>query len=387
MPFQIIRNDITKVTADAIVNSANPDPVCGGGTDYAVYQAAGEEELLAERRKIGHLRRGEVAVTPAFRLSARYIIHTAGPVWAGGTRDEFRTLASCYRKSLYLARILGCRSIAFPLISTGIYGFPKDAALSIALEEIRSFLEENEKDAEEDREMDVTLVVFNKDAFCLSEELVDDVRQYIDDHYVDAHVQEEYAIDYETFRQKRRGIFHHADNAACESLPSYPPSYSGARADRIPDMAVGAAPAKSAAAKSPAAKSSAAKPASAEPDLSEMMKNLGDSFQKRLLNLIDNSGMTDPQVYTKANIDRKLFSKIRCNPGYTPGKKTVIALAIALGLDLDETKDLLARAGIALSPSSKFDLLIEYSIRRHMNILETEALLFDHDQPTLGSKA
>lgn len=173
MSFRIIRNDITKVTADAIVNTANPRPTYGGGTDAAVYKAAGADDLLTERRKIGNIAVGEAAVTPAFRLHAKYIIHTVGPVWQDGNHGEFEALASCYRKSLLLARKLGCGSIAFPLISTGTYGFPKDKALDIALAEIRDFLKSDE--------MDITLVVFDREAFVLSKPLTDDVRQYIDE--------------------------------------------------------------------------------------------------------------------------------------------------------------------------------------------------------------
>lgn len=173
MSFRIIRNDITKVTADAIVNTANPRPTYGGGTDAAVYKAAGADDLLTERRKIGNIAVGEAAVTPAFRLHAKYIIHTVGPVWQDGNHGEFEALASCYRKSLLLARKLGCGSIAFPLISTGTYGFPKDKALDIALAEIRDFLKSDE--------MDITLVVFDREAFVLAKPLTDDVRQYIDE--------------------------------------------------------------------------------------------------------------------------------------------------------------------------------------------------------------
>ena len=180
MPFQIIRNDITNVASDAIVNTANPDPVIGAGTDSAIYRAAGEEQLLAERKKIGPIHAGEAAVTPAFALPAKYIIHTVGPIWEGGSHGEFETLASCYRKSLLLARQLGCGSIAFPLISTGVYGFPKDKALTIALDTIRAFLEGTD---DEENEMDVSLVVFDKASFDISSALVDDVRQFIDDRY------------------------------------------------------------------------------------------------------------------------------------------------------------------------------------------------------------
>ena len=184
MPFTIIRQDITRVQADAIVNTANPDPQYGEGTDYAIYQAAGEEQLLEERRKIGKITPGEAAVTPALALQAKYIIHTVGPVWQGGESGEMETLASCYRKSLYLAETLRCKSVAFPLISAGTYGFPKEQALQIALDTIRDFCRESE--------MNVILAVFNKDAFRLSSELLDDVKQYVEDHYVEERWGEEH---------------------------------------------------------------------------------------------------------------------------------------------------------------------------------------------------
>ena len=195
MPFRIIRNDITKVRADAIVNTANPEPAYGSGTDGAIYRAAGEEKLLAERRKIGRIKTGEAAVTPAFALPAKYIIHTVGPAWLDGNHGEFEELASCYRKSLLLARQLGCESIAFPLISTGVYGFPKDRALQIALEEIEEFLSANE--------MDVTLVVFDKSSFDLSSSLVAEVGQYIDDHYAEEQHTKEHSGFFGQSRRRR----------------------------------------------------------------------------------------------------------------------------------------------------------------------------------------
>ena len=193
MPFHIIRDNITRVHADAIVNTANPEPVYAGGTDSAIYHAAGRDRLLAERKKIGRINPGQAAFTPAFALHAKYIIHTVGPVWQGGDRGEFELLASCYRNALGIARRLGCESIAFPLISTGVYGFPKDRALEIALREISVFLEKSE--------MDVTLVVFDRKSFDLSAGLAADIRQYINENYVTEQTAEEYAIDDQYFGQ------------------------------------------------------------------------------------------------------------------------------------------------------------------------------------------
>ena len=412
MPFSIIRDDITRVRADAIVNTANPEPVIGGGTDSAIYKAAGADELLAARRKIGHIARGEACVTPAYGLDADFIIHTAGPVWKGGDAGEMKILASCYRKSLLLAYELGCESIAFPLISTGVYGFPKDRALDIALEEFRTFLD--------DHDMNIFLVVFDRKAFELSETLVDGVRQYIDEKYVDEQREEEYS-------RRRRDLFRREEfeaAASCEaseepladescdvpaqddalwynsapdfgSAPAYharpkpgaakapgmpkPPGLS--KPTVLPDFGWHTAQkAKNKPAGKPAAKSSSAR------KLEDVIGQVGENFQEMLLRLIDERGLTDSEVYKKANLDRKLFSKIRCNPDYTPKKTTALALAIALGLTLDETVDLLARAGIALSPGSKFDIIIEYCIEHRMyNIFEVNEVLFKFGQQQLGA--
>ena len=419
MPFRIVRNDITRVRADAVVNTANPEPDYGRGTDYAIYRAAGAAELLEARRRIGFIEPGEAAVTPAFALHADFIIHTVGPVWAGGTDGEAEILSSCYRKSLLLAEQLGCRSVAFPLISAGVYGFPKDLALKIATEEIGAFLEVHD--------LEVILAVFNKEVFELSSALTGDVQQYITDHYVEERVEEEYR-DY--------GIdYHEASYAAYSSAPApadgagpafgAAPSSGAARPDsaapplekrrrsglfghfgrtekakkaEAPAGVLEEAPMPSAPAYSmPTAPEPAGSPppaphamnTAASPmigSLPEIMERLGESFQERLLHLIDDRGMTDTEVYKRANIDRKLFSKIRCNPAYNPTKRTAVALAVALRLNLDETVDLLSRAGIALSPSSPFDLIVEYCImNRIYDIYEINLLLFRYDQPILGS--
>ena len=374
MSFQIIRNDITKVKADAIVNTANPEPVFASGTDSAVYHAAGEALLLAERRKIGHIEPGEAAVTDAFALPAHFIIHTVGPSWIDGKHEEFLLLASCYRKSLLLARQLGCRSIAFPLISTGVYGFPKDKALSIALREISTFLE--------DSEMEVTLVVFDRQSFDLSASLVKAVSQYIDQNYVDERSSEEYCFG----SLREEGLVRESARRRSLSRRKRKEELSG-------EGSVGNLLPSSKEASSHPQASSPAK-ASSPPEafsskkrsLQDVMSHVGENFQTCLLRLIDERGLTDAQVYKRANIDRKLFSKIRCNPSYTPGRKTAIALAIALELNLDETTDLLRRAGIALSPGSRFDLIIRYCLENGIyDIMTINALLFDYDQPQLGA--
>ena len=187
MSFNIVRNDITKVYADAIVNTANPKPVYAGGTDAAVYAAAGAEALLKERQKIGDIAVGHAAVTPAFALNAKYIIHTVGPEWTGGDNGEREAVKSCYESSLKLAKELGCESIAFPLIATGVYGFPKDEALKIAVSVFSEYL------LQED--MEITLVVFDRESFVLSDKVFSDVDEYIDDNYVCEALEDEYEAD------------------------------------------------------------------------------------------------------------------------------------------------------------------------------------------------
>ena len=353
MPFQLIRNDISKVKADAIVNSANPEPMVGRGSDMAVYQAAGYEKLLKERKKIGSIKPGEAAVTEAFDLNAKYIIHTVGPVWYGGTHREMETLASCYRKSLMLAKQLKCESIAFPLISTGVYGFPKDLALSTALKEIETFLMEDE--------MNVTLVVYDRSSYQLSASLNTSVREYINDRQAEEGAMSVYGASVPPLAETSSIL--PTSDAAMNQMPAYD-AYkpAGKRKNAAPRPAL-------------------------RPSLSikELLRNHERTFQEQLLYLIDEKGMSDVEVYKKANLDRKLFSKIRSNKNYNPKKKTALALAVALKLNIDETKDLLARASLALSPSSPFDLIIEYCIRHEKySIIEINSILFEYDQQLLG---
>ena len=366
MPFQIIRNDITKVKADVIVNTANPEPVIGRGTDSAIYHAAGETELLAERRRIGEIAPGRAAVTPAFRLPARHIIHTVGPAWVDGRHGEREILHSCYRNSLELAAELSAASIAFPLIATGVYGFPRDEALNIALSEIGKFLMTHE--------MEVILVVFDRRAFELSETLVGEIEAFIDDHGVRAAREEEYgdADAWErprAFRRRPEREERQTELAAFPDLSS--PEASG---DLLPDAVA-----------LPGAAAPAPLPDMEEKTLDEVLCGAGQSFQQRLFELIDESGMDDVSVYKKANIDRKVFSRIRCKPDYRPTKKTAVAFAIALRLDMPTMQDLLSRAELALSPSSRFDLIITYFVTHgNYDIYEINAALFKYGQPILG---
>ena len=329
MPLEIVRNDITKMKVDAIVNAANETLLGGGGVDGCIHRAAGPE-LLRECRMLGGCRTGEAKITGAYRLPCKYVIHTVGPVWNGGKYGEREKLASCYRTSLALAKEHGCETVAFPLISSGIFGYPKDQALRVAVDTIGEFLLHND--------MTVYIVIFSRTAYQISSKLFADIAEYVDDHYVDAHT------DSQRERLRRRGVVESRMLTAYEDAPM------------------------------------------AASGLDEALAHLDAGFSETLLKIIDRSGKKDAEVYKKANVDRKLFSKIRNNPDYKPSKPTAIAFAIALELNLDETRDLVARAGYALSASSKFDVIIEYFIRqKKYDIFEINEALFAFDQSLLGA--
>ena len=330
MPLEIVRNDITKMSVDAIVNAAKESLLGGGGVDGCIHRAAGPE-LLQECRTLGGCRTGEAKITGAYRLPCRYIIHTVGPVWNGGKYGEREQLASCYRTSLALAKEHGCETVAFPLISSGIFGYPKDQALRVAVDTIGEFLLHND--------MTVYIVIFSRTAYQIGSKLFADIAEYVDDHYVDAHT------DSRRDRLRRMSVLEgRALSAGAAAAP----------------MAVGG--------------------------LDSLLAHLDAGFSETLLKLIDRSGKKDSEIYKKANVDRKLFSKIRNNPDYKPSKATAIAFAIALELNLDETRDLVARAGYALSASSKFDVIIEYFIgQKKYDIFEINEALFAFDQSLLGA--
>ena len=399
MPFQIVRNNITAIAADAIVNTANPEPIVGSGVDHAVYRAAGEEAMLAARRQIGRIEPGTSDWTPAFDLPAKYVIHTVSAPWRGGNRDERTILRNCYRSSLWLADELECESVAFPLLATGSYGFPKDEALQIAIEEISAFLLS--------REMMVWLVVFDRTSYELSGKLFRDIESYIDEHQVRAAREEEYARR-PSGRPRRRNFFsrrkkedrreqeHRELQEPAEALREEEAVYGAAEEPAEIDalfsfdgFAVEERPASEqelpvidATVREPSPMYSASMPAPERmPDFSQV----GKSVRDQLFQLIDERGLDDPEVYKKANMSRQLFSKIRSNPSYRPAKKTALALAVALQLDLEQTEDLLGRAEYALSPSSTADLIVRYFIQhKEYDIYKINAVLFQYDQPLLG---
>ena len=344
MAFQIVRNDITHMEVDAIVNSANPRPVVGLGTDSSIHEKAGPE-LLAVRQKIGPIAVGQAAITPAFRLPARYVIHTVGPVWDGGSYGEEALLRSCYEQSMKLALEYGCKSIAFPLIATNNYGFPKDKALQIAVTAFSRFLLEHE--------MLIYLVVFDRGAYKLSEKLVSSIASYIDDHYVQSWEASVYGgekVYPQQINRRRRDLDLYRKNAVCEDAAPCAPMYAPTAAS-LPDF----------------------------------LKQEDAGFTETLLRLIDKTGKKDSEIYKKANLSKQHFSKIRNNPQYKPTKATAISLALALELDLEQTKDLIGRAGYTLSNSSKFDLIIRYFIeQKNYNVVEINIALYEFDQSLLG---
>lgn len=333
MPLQIIRNDITNISCDAIVNAANPTLLGGSGVDGAIHRAAGPG-LLAECRTLGGCPTGEARITGGYDLPARHVIHTVGPVWQDGLHGEPDLLRACYENSLRLAVENNCESVAFPLISAGVYGYPKPQAFKLAVDTIGQFLLEHE--------LLVYLVVFGRASLELGQKLFADIRSFIDDRYVAEH------SDPRDLRMARRSLFL---TDACQ--------YSTPAPAKAPEVGIS--------------------------ELSTLLRTMDESFSKMLLRLIDERGMTDAQCYKKANIDRKLFSKIRNNPDYKPSKPTVLAFAIALELSLEDTRTMLERAGYALSPASKSDLIVEYFIRRgRYNIFEINEALFAFDQSLLG---
>ena len=346
MPLEIVRNDITKMKVDAIVNAANESLLGGGGVDGAIHRAAGSG-LLAECRTLGGCKTGKAKITGGYSLPAKYVIHTVGPIYNDGKHGEKALLESCYRESLALAKEYQCETVAFPLISSGVYGYPKDQALKVAIDVISDFLLENE--------MTVYIVIFDKAAYKISEKLFSDIAEYIDDNYVDEHTD---------YRRERMQM---------NALPSTAPRTRRKKTDddllEKCEICMGVDSLLD-----------------SERSIEELLGQIDESFSQMLLRKIDEKGMTDAECYKKANIDRKLFSKIRSDVHYKPSKPTALAFAISLELSLAETEDMLRKAGFALSHSNKFDIIIEYFISKgNYNIFEINEALFAFDQSLLGA--
>lgn len=343
MPFLLIRNDITKVKADAIVNTANTELRQGSGTSRAIYLAAGEEKLERACRKIGHCDLGKAVITEGFDLPAKYIIHTVGPVWRVGPFGGDKILYSAYMEAMKLAKEYHLKSIAFPLISSGNYRYPKKRALKVAFLAISDFLMEND--------MLVYMVLYDRKSVSVSRKLFSSIEEYIDDHYVE--------MNREDYDGNRPGMSSRMPAPAAKSdimlVQAMPPQMRGAR------------------------------PSGKKRRLEDIMEHMGETFSQRLLRLIDEKGYTDAQIYHRANVDRRHFSKIRNNADYTPNKKTVIAFAVALELSLDEAKDLLKSAGFAFSDSSKFDVIMSFFFENRIHdVFEINEVLFAYGQPLIG---
>jgi len=342
MPFTIVRQDITKLNVDAIVNAANTDLLMGGGVCGAIFKAAGAVQLQAACDKLAPIKMGEAVITPGFNLPAKFVIHAAGPVYHDCNKEQSEQhLRDAYINSLKRAVENKCKSIAFPLISSGIYGYPKEEALQVATSSIQNYLK--------DHDLDVILAVFDKSAFTLSRELLGAVESYIDEHYIET---------YQTTRRQLLNVERQAIYEADEDVSKY---------------------------KKPLIKDMLAPSVGAPAPLDDLVSNLGEPFSQMLLRLIDAKRMSDVEVYKRANLDRKLFSKIRTGKGYKPSKRTAIALAVALELSLYETDGLLKRAGYALSHAAKFDVIVEYFITNgKYDVFEINEVLFEYGQPLLG---
>ena len=330
MPLQIVRNDITKMRVDAIVNASNETLLGGGGVDGAIHRAAGPG-LLAECRTLHGCKTGQAKITKGYHLPAKFVIHTVGPVWEGGSYGERELLVSAYRSSLELALEHRCETVAFPLISSGVFGYPKDQALKVAVDTIGDFLLQHD--------MTVYLVIFDKAAYTLGGKLFSDIAAYIDDRYAEEHTDSD-----EEQRRRRFRVLASAPMPEAEAAPAVAPS-----------------------------------------SLNEALEMMDESFSQMLLRKIDESGLTDAECYKRANVDRRLISKIRSDIHYKPSKPTAMAFAVALEMPRKEARELLQKAGFAFSHASKFDIIVEYFIaQRNYNIFEINEALFAFDQSLLG---
>lgn len=351
MPLKIIRQDITKIKCDAIVNPTNRHMWPGGGADAAIHEAAGPE-LFVYCQKLGGVSVGEAKITPAFKLPCKYVIHTAGPEWEGGLSGERVLLRSCYKESMKLAIEHRCKTVAFPLIASGLYGYPKDKVLKEATDVLSKFLKHYE--------MDVYIVVYDKTAYSISRELYDDVQSFVDNFYVEMH-----SDMFDNFREEDAYASYKASRIMCDKL--------SAPEEPIEDCSIEA----------PACCDSVPFQSAR---LDKMLKDMDKGFAETLFDYIDKKGLTDVEAYKCANVSRKTFSKIKCDKHHKPSKITAISFAVGLHLNLDETKHLLSTAGLALSRADKFDVIIEYFIMsgKYKTIHDVNEVLYQFDQLLLG---
>ena len=459
MPIRIIRDDITKVQCDAIVNAANKTLLGGGGVDGAIHKAAGIG-LFFDCLKLRGCKVGEAKITPAHKLPCKYVIHTVGPKWKDGNHNEEEQLASCYTNSLLLAKENNCESVAFPLISTGVYKFPKAKALQIAVDTISSFLEDND--------IDVTIVVYEKSDFQIDESLNDRLSQFIIDKHegyllglkyskwpsitaeielpkgfafklgryrpsledltsVKCQIERPHRKKKKFSRRTARGRRwtgkpRHWDIRNINECADTEDTLSAARLlERIEELEREELKRKGITIDaeydeilSPSEDKKRGWQCDADSwvddqsfdehlphghfvhegsgavrhhrlDLEEKLLQKDESFTQALFRMIDERGWTDPQCYKKANVDRKLFSKMRCEENYHPKKTTAIAFAIALELSYEETQEFIGKAGYTLTRSSELDLIVEFFIEeKNYNVMAINSALFDRDQKLLG---
>ncbi len=330
MPLKIVRNDITRMRVDAIVNAAN-ETLLGnsrrGGVDGRIHLAAGPE-LLEECRTLFGCEAGNAKITKGYNLPCKYVIHTVGPRWYDGRHGEAELLSSCYRTSLMLAKEYNCESIAFPVIASGRFAYPKEQAIKIANETIKSFLSENE--------MMVYLVVYGTETYQISKKLFNDITAYIGNSYVSEY----------------------AHNSVSSNF-----MYAIDEYDETPNA-----------------------PSWQKLSLEDALGQMGDSFSAVLLSKIESHNMTEVECYKKANIDRKLFSKIKKDDNYKPSKITAVAFGLALEMPLEEFKEFLSTAGYSLTHSDKFDIIVEYFVKsKNYDVFEINEALFKFDQKTIGT--
>ncbi len=380
LSLTIIRNDITRMEVDAIVNASNPGlKAYAGGVNGSIHRAAGPE-LAAACRELGGCRPGEAKITKGFNLPCRYVIHTVGPVWVDGEHGEEETLAACYTSCLQLALENHIETIAFPLIASGTYRFPSELALKTATKTIGSFLDR----LEDDQEMEVTLVVYSRNVFNIGQRLYRNIRSFISDNQIEPD---------DPRRRQGRFITSREEVLFEENLPNrpfhalhslsqgiFPEEESTVQADY--DVAASKM-------LHPAPPLLGMRPCETEADssLDDYLKQVDEGFRDMLLRKIDESGMTDPECYKKANVDRKLFAKIKNQKGYKTSKNTVLAFAVALELPLNEIQEMLMKAGYSLSRSSIGDLIVMYFVSHGVyDVFEINSALFRFDQGLLGSK-
>ena len=330
MPFQIIRNDITKIKADAIVNTANPEVMVGPGV-------------------------GEVAATPAGNLPAKYIFHESSPIWIDGNHNEPEMLRLCYDRCLNLALQHNCESIAFPLLASSAYGFPKDVSLRIAIDAFRSFLSEHE--------LEIYLVVYDDQTKRLSDEMFNGVRSFVDQRYNAARPVNPFMCVAPSISASMAPDFSQTEPAPKPAkgskkrfnIPSFRRDKSTS-SERDDDASIGSVESRQV-----FSGAVPSQPLETYVDRFENQEIL--TFGEYLQQLINKKGMTNKEVYFESNLTKQYFSKLINNKVGNPAKEKLLCIAVALKLNIDETKDFLLHAGYAISPYSKIDLVFEYYIR------------------------